>query len=138
MPLERVWPGDVYVRQVPNLTGKLYTQVIKTTGTKVSVHVAGTLSFDRENRLVGERSMRMQVRTVLENIGRSLAAVGAKPSDVVRTKTYVTDMGAYLKEGHQEWLNFFGDKQPVSTTVGVTVLADSRCLVEIEAYAELD
>jgi enamine deaminase RidA (YjgF/YER057c/UK114 family) len=27
---------------------------------------------------------------------------------------------------------------PVSTTVGVTVLADPRCLVEIEAYAETE
>jgi hypothetical protein len=47
MTLERVWPKDVYVRQVPNLIGKLYTQVIKATGTRVSIHVAGTLPFDR-------------------------------------------------------------------------------------------
>ena len=71
-------------------------------------------------------------------IGKSLAAVGAQRSDVVRTKTYVTDMAAYLREGHQEYLSFFGDKLPVSTTVGVTVLADTRCLVEIEAYAETE
>jgi enamine deaminase RidA (YjgF/YER057c/UK114 family) len=47
-------------------------------------------------------------------------------------------MAAYLREGHQEYLSFFGDKPPVSTTVGVTVLADPRCLVEIEAYAETE
>jgi enamine deaminase RidA (YjgF/YER057c/UK114 family) len=47
-------------------------------------------------------------------------------------------MTAYLREGHQEYLSFFGDKLPVSTTVGVTVLADARCLVEIEAYAEME
>jgi enamine deaminase RidA (YjgF/YER057c/UK114 family) len=82
--------------------------------------------------------MRLQVRAVLDAIGKSLAAVGAQRSDVVRTKTYVTDMAAYLREGHQEYLSFFGDKLPVSTTVGVTVLADSRCLVETEAYAETE
>ena len=135
MVLERVWPEDVYVRQVPTLAGKLYTQVIKATGTRVSIHVAGTLPFDKDNNLVGEGSMRLQVRAVLDAIGKSLEAVGAQRSDVVRTKTYVTDMPAYLREGHQEYLSFF-DKLPVSTTVGVTVLADSRCLVEIEAYAE--
>jgi enamine deaminase RidA (YjgF/YER057c/UK114 family) len=138
MALERVWPKDVYVRQISELTGKLYTQVIKASGTRVSIHVAGTLPFDKDNHLIGEGSMRLQVRAVLDAIGKSLAAVGAGPSDVVRTKTYVTDMAAYLREGHQEYLNFFGDKLPVSTTVGVTVLADARCFVEIEAYAEME
>jgi enamine deaminase RidA (YjgF/YER057c/UK114 family) len=138
MALERVWPKDVYVREVPNLIGKLYTQVIKATGTRVSIHVAGTLSFDKDNNLVGEGSMQLQVRAVLDAIGKSLAAVSAQRSDVVRTKTYVTDMVAYLRERHQEYLSFFGDKPPVSTTVGVTVLADPRCLVEIEAYAETE
>jgi len=138
MALERVWPKDVYVRQIPDLRGKLYTQVIKATGTRVSIHVAGTMSFDKDNHLIGEGSMRLQMRAVLDAIGKSIAAVGARPSDVVRTKTYVTDMAAYLREGHQEYLNFFGDKLPVSTTVGVTVLADARCLVEIEAYAEME
>src|SRR6202158_1202810 len=138
MTLERVWPKDVYVRQAPNLIGKLYTQVIKATGTRVSIHVAGTLPFDNNERLVGEGSMRLQVRAVLDAIGKSLAAAGAKPSDVVRTKTYVTDMGAYVREGHQEYLSFFGETVPASTTVCVTALADLRCMVEIEAYAELE
>jgi enamine deaminase RidA (YjgF/YER057c/UK114 family) len=128
----------VYVREVPNLIGKLYTQVIKATGTRVSIHVAGTLPFDKDNSLVGEGSMQLQVRAVLDAISKSLAAVGAQRSDVVRTKTYATDMAAYLREGHQEYLSFFGDKPPVSTMVGVTVLADPRCLVEIEAYAETE
>jgi enamine deaminase RidA (YjgF/YER057c/UK114 family) len=97
MALKRVWPKDVYVRQVPTLAGKLYTQVIKAIGTRVSINVAGTLPFDKDNNLVGEGSMRLQVRAVLDAIGKSLAAVGAQRSDVVRTKTYVTDMGAYLR-----------------------------------------
>ena len=56
MVLERVWPEDVYVRQVPTLAGKLYTQVIKATGTRVSIHVAGTLPFDKDNHLVAGAS----------------------------------------------------------------------------------
>jgi 2-iminobutanoate/2-iminopropanoate deaminase len=137
MALERIWPKDVYVR-ASNLPYKVYTQVIKATNTRVSIHVAGTLPFDNNERLVGEGSMRLQVRAVLDAIGKSLAAAGAKPSDVVRTKTYVTDMGAYVREGHQEYLSFFGETLPVSTTVGVTTLADKRALVEIEAYAEME
>ena len=138
MALERVWPEDVYVRQIPEFSGKLYTQVIKASGARVAIHVAGTLPFDKDNQLIGDGSMRLQVRAVLDAIGKSLASVGARPSDVVRTKTYVTDMTAYLREGHREYLGFFGDKLPVSTTVGITELADGRCLVEIEAYAEIE
>lgn len=138
MAIERIWPKDVYVRQVAQLKGKLYAQVVVATGTKRSVHVAGTLPFDKDNNFVGEGSMRRQVIATLDMIDKSLLAVGAKRTDVVRTKTYVTDMAAYLREGHQEYLNFFGESVPASTTVGVTVLADPRAWIEIEAYAELE
>jgi hypothetical protein len=37
--------------------------------------------------LVGEGSMRLHVRAVLDAIGKSLAAADAQRSDVVRTKT---------------------------------------------------
>jgi 2-iminobutanoate/2-iminopropanoate deaminase len=136
--LTRCWRAPTRGHWTKQSIGKLYTQIIKATGTRVSIHVAGTLPFDKDNNLVGEGSMQLQVRAVLDAIGKSLAAVGAQRSDVVRIKTYVTDMAAYLREGHQEYLSFFGDKPPVSTTVGVTVLADPRCLVEIEAYAETE
>ena len=137
MAIERIWPKDVYVR-VTHLPQKAYAQVVKATNTRVSIHVAGTLPFDKDQYLVGEGSMQLQVRAVLDMIGKSLAAAGAKPSDVVRTKTYVTDIDAYKREGHQEYLSFFGETVPASTTVCVTALADRRCMVEIEAYAELE
>jgi enamine deaminase RidA (YjgF/YER057c/UK114 family) len=137
MAIERIWPKDVYVRAT-RLPQKAYAQVVTATNTRVSIHVAGTLPFDKDQNLVGEGSMQLQVRAVLDMIGKSLAAVGAKPSDVVRTKTYVTDIEAYKREGHQEYLSFFGEAVPASTTVGVTALADPRCMVEIEAYAELE
>jgi enamine deaminase RidA (YjgF/YER057c/UK114 family) len=137
MAIERIWPKDVYVRAT-RLPQKAYAQVVTATNTRVSIHVAGTLPFDKNQNLVGQGSMQLQVRAVLDVIGKSLAAVGARPSDVVRTKTYVTDMEAYKHEGHQEYLSFFGEPVPASTTVGVTALADRRCRVEIEAYAELE
>src|SRR5260370_16525619 len=98
MTLERVWPKDVYVRQVPNLIGKLYTQVIKATGTRVSVHVAGTLPFNKDNNLVGEGSMQLQVRAVLCAIAKSLAAVAAQRSDLVPTKPYVPHIAPHPPE----------------------------------------
>lgn len=138
MAIERIWPNDVYVRQAPHNQGKVYAQVVKATNVRTAIHVAGTMSFDKDQNMVGEGNMRLQVRTIMENIRRSLAAVGATPRDVVRVKTYVTDIEAFLREGSQEYVGFFGDALPASTLVGVTALTDPRCMVEIEAYAEME
>ena len=140
MSIRRLWPEDVYVRNLEDIPGRLYSQVVEVTrpNARSVVYVAGTLSYDEHQALVGEDSMATQVKTVLENIRRSLAAVGASPGDVVRTKTYVTDIEAYKREGVPEYVRFFGDRKPTSTAVEVRALADPKCLVEIEAYAELD
>jgi enamine deaminase RidA (YjgF/YER057c/UK114 family) len=135
--VERKWPEGVYVRKLPSVDGYVYSQVTTANGGR-SIHIAGSLPFDENQQFVGENDVASQTRQVLEVIRRSLSAAGAQPSDVVRTKTYVIDMQDYLENGIPEWVAFFDGKPPVSTTVGVTALADPRALVEIEAYAELD
>ena len=137
MTIDRRWPKGIYVRELPSVGGKIYSQVVASSGSR-RIDVAGTLPFDENQELVGEGDMRVQTQTVLEHIGRSLAEFGATPQDVVRTKTYVTDMEAYLAEGVPEWVAFWDGEPPTSTTVEVTALADPRALVEIEAYAEVD
>lgn len=137
MTIERIWPEAVYVRSLDNLEGKVYAQTVTSTGSR-HIHVAGTLPFDREQQLVGEGDVGAQTRCVLGNIRHSLAAAGATPPDVVRSKTYVIDMQDFLANGIPEWVDFFQGMPPTSTTVGVTELADPRALVEIEVYAELD
>jgi enamine deaminase RidA (YjgF/YER057c/UK114 family) len=74
----------------------------------------------------------------MENIRRSLAAVGAEPSDVVRVKSYVTDMVAFKADGVPEFIRFWDGKPPVSTAVQVAALSNPRALIEMEVYAELD
>ena len=138
MALERIWPDDVYVRELPNVDGKVYAQVVRSSGATRRGHVAGTFGFDRDGYLADGTGMREQTRLVMENIGRSLAAAGATPADDVRTKTYVTDIAAYVREGHPEWLAFFGDRLPASTAVQIVALADRRAVVESEAYAEIE
>jgi enamine deaminase RidA (YjgF/YER057c/UK114 family) len=79
-----------------------------------------------------------QVRWAMENIRRSLAAVGANPADVVRIKTYVTDLESFKNEGVAEFVKFWAGRPPVSTAVQVAALGLPGALVEMEVYAELE
>jgi enamine deaminase RidA (YjgF/YER057c/UK114 family) len=129
MGLERISPNDVY-----QPFHNMYSQVIRFRG-GTQVEIAGTVSMDADRQLVGEGDMATQVRVTFENVGKSLAAAGAKPSDVTRVNIFTLDVDRFLQEGGSEMMNFFGGTSPVSTLVGVTRLADPRYLVEIEATA---
>src|SRR4051794_5479755 len=109
MTLERLWPEDVYKRTLPGIDRPVYAQVVVAQPGKRSISIAGTFPADTEFNIIGEGSMREQVKATLENIARSVEAAGGTRADIVRTKTYVTDIEAYVKEGHEEWMNFFGD-----------------------------
>ena len=137
MAVERKWPDGIYVRELPSVKGKIYSQVTCASPGGRTIHVAGTLPFDANQELIGEGDVAAQTGAILEHIRRSLAVFGATPADVVRTKTYVIDMDDFLAKGLPVWVDFFGGEPPVLTTVGTTALADSRALVEIEAYAEI-
>ncbi len=132
MTLERINPEDVYK---PNKN--IYSQVVIATGSR-QVHIAGTVPFDLNQNIVGVGDMRVQVDKILENLERSLAAAGAKPSDVVRINVYALDVDLYVSEGAPEVVKFFGDTKPTSTTVQVSRLVHPDWLVEIEATAVID
>lgn len=86
MTIERVNPPNVYQPFNNN-----YTQVIRATG-EVQVHVAGTVSLDVDRNLIGEGDIRTQTRVLMDNIGKSLAAVNAEPQDVVRINIFTLDV----------------------------------------------
>ena len=81
------------------------------------------------------RDMAGQARAALENLKRSLEAVGAAFSDVVTANRYVTDLSEQ-DALNRVWAEYFGESRPTTTTVQVVRLAtDPRCLVEINAVA---
>ena len=96
------------------------------------IHVSGTGpiwadgSFDDDAGAQGRRC--------LEIIVEALQELGASPTDVVRTRIYVTD-AAHMDGVGPAHAEFFGDAEPASTAVVVAALLDPRWKVEIEAEA---
>ena len=98
------------------------------------VWVAGTTATDENGDVVGVGDAAAQTRYVLQKIGRALEEAGVNFADVVRTRTFVTDLAQWEAIGrvHGE---FFGEVRPVATMVEVSKLIDPAHLVEIEVDA---
>ena len=98
------------------------------------VWVAGTTATDQNGDVVGVGDAAAQTRYVLQKIGRALKEAGVTFADVVRTRTFVTDIAQWEVIGrvHGE---FFGEVRPVATMVEVSKLIDPAHLVEIEVDA---
>ena len=81
--------------------------------------------------------LKAQFRQALDNTRVALAAVGAKPEDVVRVTLYLTSMKekASLDAMREE---FFGPDWPAAVAIGVTELASPEYLVEMDAIAVVE
>lgn len=77
-----------------------------------------------------------QAERCLEIMLASLVEAGGQPSDVVRTRMYITDpsIGDQVGEAHGK---VFGDIRPAATMVVVAGLLDQRWQVEMELEAVL-
>ena len=98
------------------------------------IAVSGSAAVDEDGRLVGEGDMYAQAKQCIDVITAALERAGARLSDVVRTRMFVTDIERWQEAGraHQE---AFGDVMPATSMVEVSRLIDPRMLVEIEADA---
>ena len=98
------------------------------------IAVSGSAAVDENGRLVGEGDMYAHAKRCIEVIAIALERAGARLSDVVRTRMFVTDIERWEDAGraHQE---AFGDVMPATSMVEVSRLIDPRMLVEIEADA---
>jgi enamine deaminase RidA (YjgF/YER057c/UK114 family) len=116
-------------------TPESYTQVVVATGSRL-VFVAGQLADDPQGDLVAQGDLAAQARQAFANVGRALAAAGARPDEVARITIYVVDhRPEYLPQISQARIAVFGDHKPADTIVGVETLAEPGYLIEVEAIA---
>ena len=98
------------------------------------VFVGGTTTTNSEGQVEAPGDAYLQTKIILQKIEDVLKRAGAKMSQVVRVRFYVTDISRgqeYIK-AYSEW---FKDIRPVITMAEVKALARPEHLVEIEADA---
>jgi enamine deaminase RidA (YjgF/YER057c/UK114 family) len=131
MTLELINPDDLP-------TPASYTQVISATGRRL-VFVAGQVADDSEGNLVGAGDLAAQARRAFANVGRCLAAAGARPEQVARITIYVVHHRPdYLPDISAARIAVFGDHKPADVLLGVETLAEPGYLIEVEALAVVD
>lgn len=119
-------------------TAPTYTQVVVAGGSRL-VFVAGQVAQDSEGNVVAPGDLVGQARQTFGNVGRALAAAGARPDQVTKITTYVV---GYRPEYRTLLTDpraaLFGDHRPASTLIGVEALARPEYLIEVEAIAVID
>jgi len=98
------------------------------------VYVSGTTATDAQGQVVGAGDPYRQARQALANLEAALRRAGASPSDVVRTRMFVTNIADWEQIGRAHG-ELFRDVRPAATMVQVSQLIDPEMLVEIEADA---
>jgi enamine deaminase RidA (YjgF/YER057c/UK114 family) len=131
MVLQCINPEDLPIPE-------MYSQVLVATGSKL-VFVSGQEPEDVNGNLVGSGDLATQARCVYANLGRALAAAGARPEQVARITIYVVnynrDECLPIIEAARKTL--FGDHKPADVVLGVASLSPGY-LIEVDAVAVID
>jgi enamine deaminase RidA (YjgF/YER057c/UK114 family) len=121
------------------LTPRGYSHVVTVEGAQKLAFIAGQVAVDKDGKIVGPGDLTTQIKQVAHNLVAALAAVGAKPSDIVKMNTYIVQYkpSDYAAMREARAILFPSGEPPASTLIGVHSLAVDGLLVEIEAVAAI-
>ncbi|MDP6704898.1 MAG: Rid family hydrolase [Alphaproteobacteria bacterium] len=95
---------------------------------------SGTTAIDTEGNVIGEGDVAAQVDAIMAIAETTMGQAGGRLEDVVRTRTYVTDIGL-ADQAARALAAHFRDVRPAGTLVEVSRLARPTQLIEIELDA---
>ena len=98
------------------------------------IAVAGTTAVDENGAVMGPGDPGAQARFIFQKIGRALSEAGASLEDVVRVRTFVTDISRWEDVARVQG-EVFAEIRPAATLVEVSALVAPELLVEIEVDA---
>jgi len=98
------------------------------------VFVAGTTAVNEKGEVVGGNDPYQQAVFIYKKIEKALNEAGASLQDVVRVRTFVTNIKRWEEVAKAQG-EVFADIRPAATLVEVKALVAPELLVEIEADA---
>lgn len=113
-----------------------YNHIALATGSRLAF-VAGQAAIDKDFNIVGLDDLEAQTRQVMTNLNHALAELGARWDDVVHATVYTTKPTEYETIG-RAMADGMGEAEPPAQVIaGVTSLALSELLIEIELVVSL-
>lgn len=100
------------------------------------IFVSGTTAVDENANVHGTDSPYEQAIFIFKKIDRALQEAGASLKDVVRIRTFITDISRWEEVAKAQG-ETFENIRPAATLVEVSALVRPELLVEIEADALL-
>ena len=111
-----------------------YSHVVTAEGAQKLVFCAGQVAADVDGKVLPPDDFEAQTKMVMQNLTNTLAAGGAKLSDVTKITIYICNPHDVPK-ARGILHNYFGEHPPGSTLCILRGLAKPNFLLEIEAIA---
>ena len=124
--MKTVYSGSIWEKQVSYCRAKKAGNL---------VFVSGTTASNEKGEVVGD-DVYLQSKYIFEKIKKALNECGCDFKDVVRTRTFISDITKFdlFAKAHHE---VFEGIDPTATCVEITRLVNDKLLIEIEVDAVL-
>lgn len=101
------------------------------------IFVSGTTAMGEDGEVIGKGDIYLQTKQCILIIEKALKEAGTTLENVVRTRTFITNIDEWegFGKAHQE---FFGDIKPAATLVEVSKLIHPDLMVEMEVDAVVE